>query len=90
LYEAKHHRWLAVTHDNLGRDVGAEAELAKIEAANGDDAAYQHATICAQCGNTAKALEWLETACGCVGDGISRRCCRAARVFIEVSLTELQ
>jgi hypothetical protein len=40
----------------------AEAELAKLKATLGDAAAYQYATIYAQAGNRAKALEWLETA----------------------------
>ena len=56
-------RWcLAVTYDKLGRHADAEAELAKMKAAAGDDAAYQYATIYAQWGNRAQALEWLETA----------------------------
>jgi len=52
---------LAVTYDKLGRRADAEAELAKIKAA-GDGGAYSYAAIYAQWGNTAKALEWLETA----------------------------
>ena len=53
---------LAVVYDKLGRHTDAEAELAKLKAAVGDSAAYQYATIYAQWGNTAKALEGLETA----------------------------
>jgi tetratricopeptide (TPR) repeat protein len=53
---------LAVIYDKLGRHADAEAELAKLKAALGDTAAYQYATIYAQWGNRAKALEWLETA----------------------------
>jgi TolB-like protein/Flp pilus assembly protein TadD len=53
---------LAVVYDKLGRHADAEAELAKIKAALGDSAAYQYATIYAQWGQHAKALEWLETA----------------------------
>jgi serine/threonine-protein kinase len=53
---------LAMAYDKLGRHADAEAALAKLKAANGDFAAYQFATIYAQWGNTAKALEWLETA----------------------------
>ena len=49
-------------YDKLGRHADAEAELAKMKAAVGDTAAYQYATIYAQWGNRAKALEWLETA----------------------------
>jgi TolB-like protein len=53
---------LAVIYDKLGRHADAEAVLAKMKAANGDTAAYQYATIYAQWGNRAQALEWLETA----------------------------
>jgi TolB-like protein/Flp pilus assembly protein TadD len=53
---------LAVTYDKLGRHADAEAELSKMKTAMGDAAAYQFATIYAQWGNRAKALEWLETA----------------------------
>jgi tetratricopeptide (TPR) repeat protein len=53
---------LAVIYEKLGRHADAEAELAKLKAALGDAAAYQYATIYAQWGNRAKALEWLETA----------------------------
>jgi tetratricopeptide (TPR) repeat protein len=52
---------LAVTYDRLGRHADAEAVLSKLKAALGDAAAYQYATIYAQWGNRAKALEWLET-----------------------------
>jgi eukaryotic-like serine/threonine-protein kinase len=53
---------LAVTYDKLGRHADAEAALSKLKVALGDTAAYQYATIYAQWGNRAKALEWLETA----------------------------
>jgi TolB-like protein/Tfp pilus assembly protein PilF len=53
---------LAVIYDKLGRHADAEAELAKMKAAQGDTMAYQYATIYAQWGNRARALEWLETA----------------------------
>jgi TolB-like protein/Flp pilus assembly protein TadD len=53
---------LAVIYDKLGRHADAEAALSKLTAALGDAAAYQYATIYAQWGNRAKALEWLETA----------------------------
>jgi TolB-like protein/tetratricopeptide (TPR) repeat protein len=56
-------RWcLAVVYDKLGRHADAEAVLAKSRAASGDDGAYQYATIYAQWGDRAQALEWLETA----------------------------
>jgi TolB-like protein/tetratricopeptide (TPR) repeat protein len=53
---------LAVIYDKLGRHADAEAEIAKFKAWGGDGGAYQYATIYAQWGNRAKALEWLETA----------------------------
>jgi tetratricopeptide (TPR) repeat protein len=51
-----------VTYDKLGRHADAEAVLSKLKVALGDTAAYQYATIYAQWGNRAKALEWLDTA----------------------------
>jgi TolB-like protein/tetratricopeptide (TPR) repeat protein len=53
---------LSVVYDKLGRHADAEAEVSKMKTADGDAAAYQYATIYAQWGNRAKALEWLETA----------------------------
>ena len=53
---------LSVIYDKLGRHADAEAVLSKLKAAQGDGAAYEYATIYAQWGNRAKALEWLETA----------------------------
>jgi len=53
---------LSVAYDKLGRHADAEAVLSKLKAALGDTAAYQYATIYAQWGNRAQALEWLETA----------------------------
>jgi TolB-like protein/Flp pilus assembly protein TadD len=53
---------LAVVYDKLGRHADAEAELKKYQAAMGDASAYQYATIYAQWGDRAKALEWLDTA----------------------------
>jgi TolB-like protein/tetratricopeptide (TPR) repeat protein len=65
--EAKTGEWgiqqcLAVVYYKLGRHADAETEFAKMKAALGDDFAYQYATILAQWGNRAQALEWLETA----------------------------
>jgi TolB-like protein/tetratricopeptide (TPR) repeat protein len=65
--ETKPDHWLsqqclAVIYDKLGKHADAEAELSKIKAAMGDTAAYQYATIYAQWGNRAQALESLETA----------------------------
>jgi hypothetical protein len=51
-----------VVYDKLGRHADAEADLAKLKAAQGETAAYQYATIYAQWGDRASALEWLETA----------------------------
>jgi tetratricopeptide (TPR) repeat protein len=53
---------LALVYDKLGRHVDAEAIFLKARAELGDNAPYQYAEIYAQWGNTAKALEWLETA----------------------------
>jgi TolB-like protein/Tfp pilus assembly protein PilF len=65
--EAKPDFWesrqcLAVVYDKLGRHADAEAVLAKLKVALGDNAAYQYAEIYAQWGDRAKALEWLEMA----------------------------
>jgi TolB-like protein/cytochrome c-type biogenesis protein CcmH/NrfG len=65
--EAKPDFWLtqwclAVVYDKLGRHADAEAELAKLKAANGDTVAYQYATIYAQWGNRLESLKWLDTA----------------------------
>jgi hypothetical protein len=51
-----------VIYDKLGHRADAEGELSKLKTALGDSAAYQCATIYAQWGDRAKALEWLETA----------------------------
>jgi TolB-like protein len=53
---------LAVVYNKLGRRADAEAVLAKLKAAQGDDAAYQYAQIYAQWGARPKALEWLDKA----------------------------
>ena len=53
---------LAVTYDKLERHTDAEAMLAKYMGSRGDADAFQYAEIYAQWGNTAKALEWLDTA----------------------------
>jgi TolB-like protein/tetratricopeptide (TPR) repeat protein len=53
---------LALVYYKLGRHVDADAELSKLKAAGGDTSAYQYATIYAQWGDRAKALEWLEVA----------------------------
>jgi hypothetical protein len=53
---------LAVVYHKLNRQSDADAALAAIMAAYGDDASFQYAVIYAQWGNIPKALEWLETA----------------------------
>jgi hypothetical protein len=53
---------LAAIYDKLGRHADAEAVLSKMKAENGDTAGYQYATIYAQWGDRANALDWLETA----------------------------
>jgi tetratricopeptide (TPR) repeat protein len=53
---------LAVTYDKLGRHADAEALLTTYRASNGDSSAYQYADIYAQWGDTAKALDELDTA----------------------------
>jgi hypothetical protein len=53
---------LAIVYAKRGRHVDAESMLTTFTAALGDVSAYQYAEIYAQWGNTAKALEWLQTA----------------------------
>jgi TolB-like protein len=53
---------LAVAYDKLGRHADAESMLARIKTSRGDGAAYQYAEIYAQWGNSATALDWLDTA----------------------------
>lgn len=65
--ESKRDYWgsqqcLAVVYEKLRRHADAEAELAKLRASMGDVDAYQYATIYAQWGNRAKALEFLDMA----------------------------
>jgi TolB-like protein/Tfp pilus assembly protein PilF len=65
--EARPNYWgtqwcLALTYEKLGRHIDAQGAVSKIQAMNGDTAAYQYAAIYAQWGDTSKALEWLETA----------------------------
>jgi TolB-like protein len=65
--EARPNYWgtqwcLALAYQKLGRHADAQAAVAKIQAMQGDTAAYQYATIYAQWGNLPKALESLDTA----------------------------
>jgi TolB-like protein/Tfp pilus assembly protein PilF len=65
--EARPNYWgtqwcLALVYEKLGRHADAQAAVAKIQAMMGDTTAYQYSAIYAQWGDTAKALEWLESA----------------------------
>ena len=62
---------LALVYKKLGRDADAKAAMAKIEAMQGDTAAYQYSATYAQWGDTAKALEWLESALHLRDPGLS-------------------
>ncbi len=53
---------LAIAYQKLGRHAEAQASLTKLAGMQGDAAAYQYATIYAQRGDVARALEWLERA----------------------------
>jgi class 3 adenylate cyclase/TolB-like protein/lipoprotein NlpI len=53
---------LAMVYDKLGRRADAEAMLAKVRALAGGAFAEGYADIYAQWGDTARALDWLETA----------------------------
>jgi len=53
---------LALVYDKLNRHEDAEAELSKLKALSGDDAAYAYAEIYAQRGDRPRALEWLAIA----------------------------
>ena len=65
--ESRQDHWLcqwslALAYEKLGRHADGEAVLKKWQARAGDSGAYQYATIYAQWGNMAKALDWLATA----------------------------
>jgi tetratricopeptide (TPR) repeat protein len=53
---------LAMIYDKLGRHTEAETMLAKVRTIAGDRLAEGYADIYAQWGDTARALDWLETA----------------------------
>jgi tetratricopeptide (TPR) repeat protein len=53
---------LAVVYNKLGRHADAQAVLARYRTRRGDAGAYEYATIYAQWGDRAKALEWLAQA----------------------------
>jgi TolB-like protein/Tfp pilus assembly protein PilF len=53
---------LAVSYQKLGRHADAQAVLTKLQAARGEDAAYQCAEIYAQWSDHAESLHWLDIA----------------------------
>jgi TolB-like protein/Tfp pilus assembly protein PilF len=53
---------LAIAYRKLGRNVEAEAMLQELKSTWGDSGALTYASIYAQWGDTAKALEWLDKA----------------------------
>jgi serine/threonine-protein kinase len=53
---------LAMVYNKLERQPEAESLLSKMQADRGDTSAVFYAMIYAQWGNTARALDWLETA----------------------------
>jgi serine/threonine-protein kinase len=53
---------LSMVYEKLGRHADAEAMLVKLRALAGDQFAEGYADIYAQWGDTARALDWLETA----------------------------
>lgn len=53
---------LAMVYDKLGRRAEAQTMLAKVKTAGGTQFAEGYADIYAQWGDTARALDWLETA----------------------------
>jgi TolB-like protein len=53
---------LALAYNKLHRRPDAEAQLAAMKANLGEASAYQYAEIYAQWGDSAKALDWIETA----------------------------
>jgi TolB-like protein/Tfp pilus assembly protein PilF len=74
--EARPNYWgaqwcLALTYEKLRRHADAQAAVAKIQVMQGDTTAYQYSTIYAQWGDTAKALEWLESAMRLRDPGLS-------------------
>lgn len=55
-------RCLAIAYEKLQRRSEAQAQVATMKAEQKDATAYQYAEIYAQWGETAQALDWLETA----------------------------
>jgi TolB-like protein len=74
--EARPNYWgtqwcLALTYHKLGRQADAQAAVARIQAMQGDTAAYQYSGIYAQWGDIPKALDWLETSMRLRDPGLS-------------------
>jgi TolB-like protein/Tfp pilus assembly protein PilF len=53
---------IAIAYDKLGRKAEAQAQLTQMKTESGDAMAYQFASIYAQWGDVASALDWLDTA----------------------------
>jgi len=51
-----------MVYDRMGRHADAEAVLARVRAVAGDSWAWNYSAIYAQWGDTARALDWLDTA----------------------------
>lgn len=62
---------LALTYQRMGLRSEAEAMLQKLKASRGDASAYDYATIYAEWGDVAEALDWLETALRLRDPGLS-------------------
>jgi TolB-like protein len=62
---------LALTYGKLGRHTDAQGAVSRIQAMQGDTAAYQYAAIYAQWGDMPQALEWLENAMRLRDPGLS-------------------
>ena len=74
--EAKLDYWgaewcLALTYEKLGRRADAQAAYARLRTMLGDTGTYQYAALYAQWGDSAKALEWLESAMRIRDPGLS-------------------
>src|SRR5882762_11114511 len=54
--------WCLAVYSKLVRSADAQVMLAKLRAARGDEGAYEYTVIHAQWGDTARALDRLETA----------------------------
>jgi TolB-like protein/tetratricopeptide (TPR) repeat protein len=65
------HGCLALIYHTLGNLKAAEAELGQLKALSGDSAAFRYALIYAQWGDTAKALQWLNTAAKLYDPGLT-------------------